>query len=426
MKYSFYLTLLLWIASGQGNAAVLRVNAGSSCTSGCDGSNFTTLAYSTLQAALSAAQDGDEIWVAAGTYHADAENLGESSAFFNAESLDNIAIYGGFNLKTPTMENRNWVLHPTILTGQYTNGGGATIRILRFGYQHDIVVDGFILEGSRNNATSGYGTALRMHEAQNVQLRNCIIRDTKALGFEGRGCLQINDFSTLKVINCLFTNNTGGIGSIAFAHDDSEIELINCTIADNTMIEDASNAAISFEQTGGQVFYYNTIIWNSGSAPGEADYDRCVLDFSASGTNYSQNPQLDANFKPTTGSIAMDNGLNSYNTETVDLDLNLRIENGTIDIGAYEFVGPAGMSGISNEAFEVSVVRDVEGTFWIHSSGKMISHVRSYDLTGILVNEMNVGRTGTPSVDLTQQAAGMYMLEVHSNQGEVTTIKVIR
>ena len=91
MKRSFCIQLIVAmsvLAANEASATILRVNEGTPCTTGCDGSTWGK-AYEYLQDALDDANSGDEIWVAGGSYYPD-EGSGvtgnERSETFNISS----------------------------------------------------------------------------------------------------------------------------------------------------------------------------------------------------------------------------------------------------------------------------------------------------------------------------------------------------
>ena len=66
-------------------------------------------AINNLQTAINNANAGDQVWVAAGTY------FSTSSCF---KMKNGVKIYGGFPATgNPTMANRNWETHETIISG---------------------------------------------------------------------------------------------------------------------------------------------------------------------------------------------------------------------------------------------------------------------------------------------------------------------
>jgi hypothetical protein len=136
------------------------------------------------------------------------------------------------------------------------------------------------------------------------------------------------------LINCLLTGNTaGGYGGGAYYGT-----LINCTVAGNT-------AQPTFGGYGGGAYNAtldNCIVYyNNGGSSGANDYS-CTLNYCCTPTatgsgNISAAPSFDGNYGLQSGSPCIDAGTNAYVTTVLDLAGNLRIANGIVDIGAYEF-----------------------------------------------------------------------------------------
>lgn len=91
-------------------ADVLHVDA--SAMGVADGSSWTD-AFVDLQLALAAANPGDELWVAAGTYKPTA--IDDPAATF--QLISGVEIYGGFAGTELSREERDWSLNETILSG---------------------------------------------------------------------------------------------------------------------------------------------------------------------------------------------------------------------------------------------------------------------------------------------------------------------
>ena len=72
-----------------------------------------------LQLALRRARAGDEIWVAAGIYYPTA-NEDRDASF---QMIDGVALYGGFTGDETSLEQRDWIKNPTVLSGDIGERG---------------------------------------------------------------------------------------------------------------------------------------------------------------------------------------------------------------------------------------------------------------------------------------------------------------
>lgn len=219
-----------------------------------------------------------------------------------------------------------------------------------------------------NNAVSE-GGGIYNNEG-NLRMSNCMITGNTAgvdgggmynytytLGLDGSPCSPT-------LTNCVFTGNSAtGDGGAMYNHSYGgpvRPAIINCTFTGN----DAGSA-------GNEIYNYvmyilnttvgacepqftNCIIWNDGAIRNShavPAYAYCNIKGSggsaawvASGSDYGNNIDADPLFvdpaagdlRLVTGSPCLDSGDNGANTEPVDLDGKARIQNGTIDMGAYE------------------------------------------------------------------------------------------
>ncbi len=112
----------------------------------------------TLQAALTGAASGDEIWVAAGVHK---PSTGSSTATFQLK--DGVAVYGGFLGTETAREQRNPSANLTILSGDVDNNDSQTPIItdlntatgLRYNSSHVVTgATGATLDGF--TVTAGY------------------------------------------------------------------------------------------------------------------------------------------------------------------------------------------------------------------------------------------------------------------------------
>lgn len=101
-------------------------------------------AFTDLQSALALSTAGDQVWVAQGTYKPTAGT--DRSVSF--EPVSGVQLYGGFSGTETAVSQRNWVLYPTVLSGDIGVAGDSTDNCLNIMYlfepDSNTVVDGFV------------------------------------------------------------------------------------------------------------------------------------------------------------------------------------------------------------------------------------------------------------------------------------------
>ena len=134
---------------------VLSGGTSATCTSWTDACE--------LQAAITASQEGDEIWVGAGTYK-------PTSGADRAVSFvlkDGVAIYGGFSGAETLREQRNWTTNPTILSGEIgdpnqTNDNSYHV-VTTIGVPATTILDGFTIRDG--------GCRIQTHEVEGFSIK---------------------------------------------------------------------------------------------------------------------------------------------------------------------------------------------------------------------------------------------------------------
>ncbi len=171
--------LVLLGAMGPAAGAVIYVDAGASGLG--NGSSWAD-AYPGLQAAITDAPSGAELWVRAGVY----EPL---------TLRTNLALYGGFAGGETNRAARDWRAHPTGIDGV----GGRAVTFAR-----DTTLDGFFTTN-----TTGAGGAFYLDRVH-ATIANCLI-----VGNTGGDAVQfirpggsIGGVSLVR--NCVFEGNSGG------------------------------------------------------------------------------------------------------------------------------------------------------------------------------------------------------------------------
>ena len=123
--------------------------------------NSWSSAFNNVQDALKEAKQGDEIWIAKGTYYpTTTQSSTDRSATFLINSV--ISIYGGFNGTESSIIQRPRPLAETILSGNIGNPSINTdnsYHVINLDVQH-AVLDGLIIEAgyAMNDNVSNYST----------------------------------------------------------------------------------------------------------------------------------------------------------------------------------------------------------------------------------------------------------------------------
>lgn len=233
---------------------------------------FWSSAFKTVQKAIDAARNNPtpphEIWVAAATYYPDEgpSPIVDNDPEQTFEMLTFVSLYGGFVGNETTLEQRDYEMNETVLSGDIDQDGlldGNSWHILTFqevvaGDNPTAVVDGFTIREGYANGTNGPtpaddinilggGAVLSLSTGDCVDnimgalgptFRNCRFEDNKAAGAGGAigGC---NIGVVLE--NCVFKNNEAedfmvfidnrGGGAVSVTGD---MHVIGCTFVNNT------------------------------------------------------------------------------------------------------------------------------------------------------------------------------------------------
>jgi len=216
-----------------------------------------------------------------------------------------------------------------------------------------------------SNVCGDYGGGV-CFEGTMPTMRWCTVTGNEAKNYGGG--LEFLDDAV--VIGCLIAGNTApDAGGVNIESGESLSKFINCTIAGNSATDSGGGIQVGFDSI---VHLTNTIVYGNTAATG-SDYVTntgglavfgysCTTPDPGGAGNITNDPQFaDAaggDYRLTLGSPAIDAGTNLAElVGTHDLDGTDRIKNGTVDMGAFEFVAdpaiaiasPASSIGLTNQ-----------------------------------------------------------------------------
>ena len=181
-------TTLLTVALGITASAQTIIYVNDDATGNDDGSSWAD-AYTDLNDALTAASNGEEIWIAEGFYTRTSSN---ESFYVEDDEL----LYGGFAGTETDIDQRDIANHPTIISGDVGwNDTGVpsssnssmldnSKNVFIVDSYNRALFDGLIIEHAFSTNTAGGGINIA-NGATNVQISNCIIRENVSMNRAG-------------------------------------------------------------------------------------------------------------------------------------------------------------------------------------------------------------------------------------------------
>ena len=277
-----------------------------------------------------------QVWVKAGTYG------NEEDGDYYIAIAEGVEIYGGFAGTETALEQRDLSANYTILDGK--NKKRVLHQANDFKENTTAVIDGFVIQNGKSS--NGAGALLRDFAI----IRNCIIRNNTATTY--RSAIEANGY--IKVINCLIAdNNSSGSNGYSVYLADSTL-FVNNTVVNNI---NSTNSRAGVYVSGSKVRIYNSILWGNTSDEinvpnGHVDIRNTAVEGGYSGIgviNLNSENTGDNGFYPcftdpengdytlAENSICINKGSSTvYELPTTDLNSNERVQQGAVDLGAYE------------------------------------------------------------------------------------------
>lgn len=297
----------------------------------------------------------EEVWVASGTYKP--TNGTDRTISFVMKS--NVAVFGGFAGTENNLSERNPGVNVTILSGDIgvsndmSDNSFHVINNDLYPLDHNAVLDGFYIMHGNANGASPYNLGGGMVNTNGgaPEVRNCVFSQNSSDTYGG-AVHNSSASANVSFTNCLFESNTSYQGAGIFAQN-STLSVINCTFS----LNDASN----FSNEGNAIFLVssnaslkNSIFYQNNGTEITMYVSNLTVEHSiVQGgcppgtlcTNVLDSDPLfisstDFNLQPC--SPAINAGNNTAIATGIDFDLKglpRFYNNGTIDIGAYEFQG---------------------------------------------------------------------------------------
>ncbi len=282
-------------------------------------------AFHTITEALTAAYEGDVIWVAGATYN---ERITAKSG---------VAMYAGFAGTETTLDGRDHRINVVTLNGA---SGGVVITVPQDATAATII-DGFKIQGGGTSTTGG---GILINQDADIVVRNCYITTNSATS--GAGIYIRNAAPT--IANNMILSNTATNGSAIYLEGSPAI-IANNTIVTNTA---STNGAIYINSGSAPIIANNIIQGNSSgiyNATGTPTLrNNCV--YANTGYNYSGvsagtndisvNPSFidaaTANYHLNVGSPCVNTGSDTDMYTTKDWDRQDRKNGTSVDIGVDE------------------------------------------------------------------------------------------
>ncbi len=270
--------VIVLAVGGQGSLAVgdiIYVDAAADGEN--DGSTWAD-AFTDLQLALDAAENGFQIWVAEGTYKPSVPNGGPGDRYNSFQLRNGVALYGGFAGGEGNLAERDWVAHETILSGDIGTEGDPSDNSYHvffhppgLGLNYSAVLDGFIITGGNANGGAAHQSGGGIYNyGSSPAITNCtFVGNTAKIG----GGIY-NFACSTALIDCRFEGNSALQNGGGMGNSSASPLLMGCSFSGNIAVQNGGGIyeVNSSSTLSGCSFEANSAaqgggIHNAGSAP---------------------------------------------------------------------------------------------------------------------------------------------------------------
>ncbi len=248
------------VPAARAAGTIIRVTTGGAAAAGCGTGwgNPCSLQYALNNVAV----QGDEIWVAAGTY---TPGILRSATFMLKYG---VSVYGGFAGGEATREARNPASNATALSGNLGAFGNSYHVVNGSGTMNNTVLDGFTISGGNANGTSGNADGGGIYlDAGSPTLSNLSVEYNSASN--NGGGIRITNNSDPVLANITLYHNMAGAsgGGVAIWGSGSNPTLTNITFSGN---QAAYGGGLSLSDSSDPTISHLTFSANTATTAGGA------------------------------------------------------------------------------------------------------------------------------------------------------------
>ncbi len=197
-------------------------------SSGSGNGSSWAQAFGNPKDALAVATQGDQIWVAAGTYKPGTSNRDDSFTL-----VSGVGMYGGFAGTETELEDRDPKANRTILSGDLA--GANSYHVIVADGVDNSVLDGFTVTlGYADGQFEDQSAAGAMISNSDFLIANCVFAENTAdttLGGTGGGMRIF--YSSIEIDSCIFYDNRAPFGGAIAGSQNSVIVVRNTVFAEN-------------------------------------------------------------------------------------------------------------------------------------------------------------------------------------------------